>query len=486
VSVTTFWGSILTVRVSSAAPDADPPVWVDISDFVTLRSGDLEIASGRQTVLVGDDPAQAMFALNNDDHRFTPGNPLSPYFPWWKEARRISIQERVGGVTFDLFDGNIQVPGVEAVTDPVDGQGTELTVGISAMDRLARLQTARPFPSTVGAQILSSAAAPALRAYFPLSEAVGPFYRPVVGTVDPLEEAPIVVADPTAVASADGFAAASGGPIAANDVRVVSFAPQMKLSGATYSPIAYTQLVTNFGAGTVAANSVISMAVWVSPDPASLDAQWRVAELGFSNGLSGGFLRLRRTDSTESPGGVWKAFFADDFSAVWSASAYGVHAGAKPTLLAIRADLLANTMSLFVDGTEYPATVTGTMVTSGLLSALNVGYAFTGAMGDLQIYVGTQAVNYDLAAHRAQLAVGFYALDQQYTGQRIHTILDYAGVPASLRDIDPGVAVMSPVSLAGKTPGTALEEARRTEQGRLFMSGNGRVQFRDRTRLYNV
>jgi hypothetical protein len=44
---------------------------------------------------------------------------------------------------------------------------------------------------------------------------------------------------------------------------------------------------------------------------------------------------------------------------------------------------------------------------------------------------------------------------------------------------------MQRAQFAGQTPLDVLQEARRTEQGRLFMRGN-RVQFHDRRRINNI
>lgn len=64
-------------------PDDDDSVmaWVDITAWVNDNLAPVTYSSGRQTELQAVDPGRFTFTLNNPDHRFTPGNPLSPYNP---------------------------------------------------------------------------------------------------------------------------------------------------------------------------------------------------------------------------------------------------------------------------------------------------------------------------------------------------------------------------------------------------------------------
>jgi hypothetical protein len=90
------------------------------------------------------------------------------------------------------------------------------------------------------------------------------------------------------------------------------------------------------------------------------------------------------------------------------------------------------------------------------------------------------------ADHLAQFQVGMLGLEGQTTGQRVTTILNYAGVPAGLRQVDVGCSFMAKATMAGRAPGDLLAEAVTTEQGRGFMSGDGRYVFHGRDRVLNV
>jgi hypothetical protein len=110
---------------------------------------------------------------------------------------------------------------------------------------------------------------------------------------------------------------------------------------------------------------------------------------------------------------------------------------------------------------------------------------WAGGIAHVQLYVGAPG-DFTVADYLAQARMGQLGLEYQTTGQRINTILDYAGVPGDQRLVDPGVSYMQKATLAGQDPGTALANAVAAERGRGFISGDGKYVFHDRTRIYNV
>jgi hypothetical protein len=192
--------------------------------------------------------------------------------------------------------------------------------------------------------------------------------------------------------------------------------------------------------------------------------------------------RIRRTDNSETPLGVWKATFTDDLAAAWTATAYGSHTDTGAILLACRINLVGNSMSLFVNNNQYPATVTGTMPSSMLLLSAIVGDNYEGGLGHLQIYDS----DYTFTTHQAQYAMGVGCLAGQATGERIKTVAQYAGIPTSeLGMVDTGTSTMWRATLAGQTPLGAMADAEATEQVRLRANGQGLLVFDSRTRRYN-
>lgn len=127
-------------------------------------------------------------------------------------------------------------------------------------------------------------------------------------------------------------------------------------------------------------------------------------------------------------------------------------------------------------------TLAGSPGAGGAISDFAIGYQIDYDLSGLQVYVGT---TFGYTQYLEQINQAYAPLHRQTTGQRVATILNYARFPASRRDIDPGQSVMANATLAGKTPGQALEEANTVERGRLFAQA-GRIQFHDRQRVNNV
>lgn len=462
---------------------ADPlsvalPTWQDITAYVhgpiLISTGSPSIGSAAGTAR----PATLAATLENIDHRFTFGNTASPLSNW-KPGRRVRCYEVIGNRRFDWFSGYMQPP----ETDDWAEKGADQFVTVTAVDRLGRFATARPFVSTLAEHVLYNGGG-ALRAYYPLGDP-GNLYRPIVGaaTYAPLTE--------TLAISAGGDQAqnnyrAASAAIGADDLSVPAFAPQY-LIGTPSIAIAETELTASYngGAGITTTGASVTVACWVNPSTSSVNAQWRPLQVGFGTGLGGGYIRLRRTSNDEIPAQVWKASFVDDLLGAWSASAYGIGATMVPTLLACRINLTANTMSLFVNGFQFDATVTGTMPSSMLLLSAIVGDNYAGTLGHIQIYDSTSTSDHTFAAHQAQYAMGVGGLANQTTGQRIQTLAQYAGVGATeLSYVDPGTSYMQRATLAGQTPLAEMGVAETAEQGRLRANGAGLLVFDPRTRRY--
>jgi hypothetical protein len=448
-----------------------PPVWIDLTSRVRgiiINGGEPDVGSAAGTAR----PATLTATLENIDHALTFGNTTSTLANW-KPGRRIRCYEVIGNRRFDWFTGPLQAP----ETDDWAEQGVDQVVTISAVDRLGRLATGRTMVSTLAEHILYNAGA-ALRAYYPLGDTDGT-YRPIVGadTYPPLTETVQVTtgADPTQ----NRFRRAAAA-IGADDLPVPMFAPQYQ-SGTPAIAIAETELTATFGAGILTTGNVVTVAFWVNPT-ALEDPQWRPVQIGFGTGGAGGYIRIRRTDNSETPLGVWKATFTDDLAAAWTATAYGSHTDTGAILLACRINLVGNSMSLFVNNNQYPATVTGTMPSSMLLLSAIVGDNYEGGLGHLQIYDS----DYTFTTHQAQYAMGVGCLAGQATGERIKTVAQYAGIPTSeLGMVDTGTSTMWRATLAGQTPLGAMADAEATEQVRLRANGQGLLVFDSRTRRYN-
>lgn len=121
-----------------ANPDGDPATWTwtDVSAYVR---GQVTITKGRADFAQTADATRMNFTLNNTDGRFTPGNPLSPYWP--NVVRNVPVRVQLTG-----FGDPLAAP-YERATCFVDqwpltpNAGTiDVISQISASGKLRRLQ----------------------------------------------------------------------------------------------------------------------------------------------------------------------------------------------------------------------------------------------------------------------------------------------------------------------------------------------------------
>src|SRR5690606_14640231 len=100
----------------------------------------------------------------------------------------------------------------------------------------------------------------------------------------------------------------------------------------------------------------------------------------------------------------------------------------------------------------------------------SVDLGFVGSLADVAIY-DTDIGEARIKAHAAAFLAPW---DGDTTGERIDRLLDVAGWPSALRDLAKGYSVLGPATL-GADALTLLKRAERVEQGRLFVSRDGKV-----------
>lgn len=448
------WSGTIVFEVSSADPDSATPVWVDLSVYARPLWDDVELSLGRQNDLDGTEPSQLTLTLNNRDGRFTYGNTASPYFSWWGPGRKCRLRESVGGVDRTLFVGYLQTPTETLVTTDIDQR-----VQISAMDRLARLNGVEPFPSTLGAYILGTApTVGTMVGYWPLSGDSRTFSSvPATATALTPRRGPIIT---------QGTVAGPPG----DDESYVSLdstgdtAPSRSMFSATFT------------GGTVNSGDAIAVVGWVRMSADTTTQAWSCNDqaVGEVN------LSISPTQIT----GRGKSAATGD----------AIYAGGLGTLVwqlvTVRFSLPSGVVTLWI-GRNIVATATAVgPISPVFFNTMNVAASSTGvfmSLAHLQVYVGGESTVFNYAAHRAQLDLGLKGLQRQTTGDRIRSVLQFAGVPAAeyASTVDLGTSVMQRARLSGKTPHDALRDAERTEQGLLYVD-SGVITFKDRRTLYNI
>lgn len=454
----TVWASNIIFEVSSAAPDADP-VWVDFSDRVIVPDGyTTETWLGRATELDSPEPGHFQIKLRNRDRALTPGNPTSPYYPWWKQARRCRFREQYGYVAYDLFDGFIEIPENVIDMDVVGDTEADIELNASGTDLLGRYVNGRRFVSTLAEHITYSGTPTA--------------YWPLVGSISTVPatsgQAALTVTErrtsgltPTAPATAT---AGAGIPVTGDDLGTYRLAPNI-----VSSVHAACKYLTGPVTPIAMSNSTLTMAFWVYWEDVAQTPEFHMYESSSTD-----YMRLTNFTgwAFEAGAGVTSASVS-----VPTLPSY------KWTLLALRMTLPSGLVEFWMDDND-PVTATlggGVVPSSTSMKDFILGNTLQGNLAHLQVYVG----GFTRTQFLAQYQMGLVGLEGQTTGQRVNTVLDYAGFPAYRRDIDPGSSTMTRATLAGNTAATELERARATEQGRLFMVG-GRAQFHGRRRLYDI
>lgn len=479
--MSTSWGSTLFVEVSSAEPDADP-VWVDITDRVIIPSGvELETMLGRATELTGGEPGTGSLLLRNEDDRFTPGNPTSPYYPWWKQQRRIRVREVFGYQGYDLGDGYLEIPETIITAQQVDGPIKLITMTIRWVDVLGRLQNGRRFIGTL-AEHIRYHGGPALVGYWPMNDATTP-WRPLIGdaawTFETTSES-LAWGEPTAQSGTAQVTPVSADGPPGDDLQAPLYEIRVDTVAGFQRPTRY--MVTNVtfptDTVTVAAGQVMTIVFWVNRSSVFIDAETLILLVRYYLSPTDGVMSLLAQDGDFT----WLC----DVTGSTTASFVGpVCPSERWTAVALRWGFGPNVVELWTDSVQTIDTLSFSPVGPARIDNIYLPEGrFAGAIKDVQLYIG-DADDFTFEDFTLQRQVGLEGYERQTTGERINTVLDFAGFPAGRRNIDPGTAVMSPLRLAGRRAADALNDARDTERGRLFAQG-GRIQFHDRIRVHDV
>jgi hypothetical protein len=453
---------------SPTDPDASL-TWVDITSWVNDNLSPVVTAIGRQTELSQVDPGRVTLTLNNQDDRFTPGNPTSPYTPGWRTGMRLRCRDTLGARTFEVFDGWLLQP--ETI---VNTTGLDQTVTVTVVDRLARLRTAGTFISTLTEWVRYNSTG--LVVYYPLVESSGATQAlDATGTgVGPLVIEGTYIGAP--VTHDDGVLVFGGAspPPAGDDMPGVMFSPILDSTGT--SVILSRRLANRaIAAIPLTSNDYLTVAAWLRLDQTNSAGSYQVVLIRdsvFVNSITIGY------DGTK---GMWQA------SVVTSAGFTNMYGGFVQfgawQFVAVRLNNATGAIDMWVDQNLYSSTTGGASTGNIEMLVLDSGSPGQGT-GHVQIHAGADAV-FNHTVFTAQRQAGLSGLAGQLTGARIATVAQYAGMSASeLGEIDPGVASMQMARLAGRSPLEAMQEAEVTEQGLLHAYGR-RLLFHDRLRRYN-
>ncbi len=459
----------------NAEIEYSPGVWTDVTARV----------DGSFTVTDGDTPESSTdtggftLPLGNHDQAFTPGNALSSLA--LRAGLRVRIRETVNGQLFHRGFGYTAYPEIQAWTQSTAAEPRAQLLVLPVVDRAAWIAQGRTFISTLGEHIIHHGG-PALVSYWPLGESEGPEAYPAFGSPWTLTQTKRVSAsgsDPNV--GPGSIAYGSRGIPPADDLSSIEFTP----SASEGPSPTYVQSVMLTGARptplTVAAGQALTVVAWTRPGELLTGAtSYSVVEVATGDPAFGGYEYVSIYTQSDM-------FVAQVSTSNWQGAILGPPAPRDHSVpVAVRVSYDPPEFEFWIRDEVYTDPLTVITPASRSFSLFNVAERYAGAVGHAQVYLGDPSAwtHQDFLAQRE---MGLVGLERQSTGDRIRTVLEYAGVdPSELGRIDDGVSLMQVARLAGRNPMDIVGEAVSTEQGELHVDGAGQFVFADRRTLYNV
>lgn len=445
-------------------PDDPLPVYdLDLTPFV---DGAVTTGHGRPSERQSAEPGNLSLVLNNADHRFTPGNTSSPYYPYWKQARRIRVRETIGYRSFTHFTGWLELPDIADWAESGDQ-----TIIVTAVDRMTRLERSRTFITTLAEHILYTGGA-ALKGFWSLSDPAGSSTAAeATGGLGSLSLEGHTLG--TAASPTSGLVtfAAVTGP-SGDDGSYVRFDPIVVTATTVFSA---RLVLRDLGAISMTSNDYVTIAAWQMLS-ATYTGSYQTLLLRDNAGVNSLQIGYSSSDT------CWQLVAT-------TAAGPAVVNGPTPTfggwqLVAARINNITGAVDFWVDS-ETATGSTGGASTGTMDIVIVDNGSPPQAAGHLQIYAGASAV-FDRITFDAQRRAANTGLAGQTTGQRVATLAAYAGVPSGELVLDAGTAAMGHATLAGTHAIDGMRVAETTEQGVLLAAGSGRLVFQDRGRRYNL
>lgn len=428
---------LVTVEVAFATDPGAAPTWTDISGY--LR--EITITRGRQRELDQFSAGRAVIVLANEDRRFDPAYASSPYSPNVIPMRRVRVRVTYNGVTYDLFSGFADGWG-QTYQHPQEARCT-----LSATDAFAFLANIELPMSVWEAEMRNDTP----RAWYRFGDPSGS----------------LTIRDNTTneLHATNTPGTVSGGLMTLGTTSLTLRDPD------TAATIPYPDNPTiAVPSGASVASNAWSVEYWIRylGFPVAGPVIYNQGDIGAGNaGVRIQLNAANQVEVRENDGAT--ADIADGSTVLAANTTYHVvvtrAAGAVPK---IYVNGVADTVTPI--GSNWPS------ITAPPASVAHVPYTLAGlpnAIVDEFILYTTELSSARVAAH---YAAGAQAWVADKTGARIGRILDVAGWPAADRNIDTGQSTLQSSDLGGSAL-EALWKVAETEQGLLFITGDGKVRF---------
>jgi len=448
-----------TVEIAFATTPNDPsPAWVDVTQWWRV-SPPISITRGRQDERSEVQPSKCSLTLDNSDGRFTPGNVSSPYYPNVKKGRRIRVSETWAGVTYRRLTGFVD-------EWPVEWADASLTVAaapISASSRMARIGRGAELRSIVEEEYLLDEPV----AYYTMGDSAG---STVAGNASDTQQ-PAMSAVQVGTGGTITFGTATGP--GTDDLTAVSFARVDGNNGKYLRSIHAQDIVRS-------TDTTMLMECFFSTSTADVSLLWLQSDTGTP--------AVRSSTLAVSATGKLQATGAASGSVTFViASAASVNDGATHhAALRETTDGTTITSTLYLDGVSVAssANVIG-WVGRDVLVAGGIAPVFNGTIAHVGVYSGTVEIASARILNHANS--GLTGFSGESSGNRVHRLAIYAGVPDNEIDFETGLSTSIVNQLtSGKTAISLISDVVVTEGGVLFDAGDGNLTFHGRSHRYNA
>lgn len=201
-------------------------LWTDITSYVMVRDGSqrITIVRGQPNEGSRTDPSRCSMQINNRDGRFSPRNPMSPYYGKLGRNQPIRVSVPLGNAKDYRFWGE-----VAAWPQGWDTTGTDVWVDLQAAGLLRRLgQGQTPLRSVMYRALTSPTLVGPPVAYWPCEDAQGS-----ASLASAVGGPPMSIVGSPALASSDDFVASADLPVLTSGTAFIGDVPPYSVTGNT-------------------------------------------------------------------------------------------------------------------------------------------------------------------------------------------------------------------------------------------------------------
>lgn len=428
-----------TLEVAFTTDPGATPTWTDVTAYLK----NFKVHRGRPDEKAAYSPGQVEIVLANEDRRFDSQYAAGPYYPNVVPMRRIRIRAVYSAVTYDIFNGYV-TNWQQQYSPPQDAECVlEATDAFKVLANTTLLSSAYAEEVDTDSPTLWFRLGDTAAANVAVDQIAG------VRQLSPLGS-PSFGASSLAINDPDGAVAFPTG----NDGLQGVF-PEGTFPFTTAGTIEFLYR-KNSGSGNDQLMAIAALGSTISGVQSDTSGTAGGANFQLLNNAGGTF-------TVGTAGGLINDLATHHIMLTWAAgSPIKIYVdGVDRTAAAVNfTGSMANTTDkwiAFLNRVDYPPIV----VTGGV-----------GTYDELAVYTSQVSA----ARATAHYNAGITAWRGDRSGARIGRILDAVGWPAADRSIDTGLAVLQSATL-GTTVLDALQRIEETEQGRLFVTADGKVRF---------